>query len=86
MVEETIKFPTEIIDLPSKGYFYPEGHPLHGVSELEVRHMTTAEEDILTSRVLLKKGVGIDKFLSKLIVPDRKHRQFYSFSISALKV
>ena len=20
--------PTEIIDLPSKGYFYPEGHPL----------------------------------------------------------
>ena len=22
------KFPTEMVDLPSKGYFYFEGHPL----------------------------------------------------------
>jgi len=22
------KFPTEFIDLPSKGWFYPESHPL----------------------------------------------------------
>ena len=25
---QKIDVPTEIIDLPSKGYFYPEGHPL----------------------------------------------------------
>ena len=59
--------PTSLVSLPSGGKFYPEGHPLHGVGEIEVRHMTTAEEDILTSRVLLKKGVAIDKFLERLI-------------------
>tara|TARA_E500000331_G_C17178502_1_gene679466 strand:+ start:93 stop:959 length:867 start_codon:yes stop_codon:yes gene_type:complete len=59
--------PTSLVSLPSGGKFYPEGHPLHGVGEIEVRHMTTAEEDILTSRVLLKKGTAIDKFLEKII-------------------
>lgn len=59
--------PTSLVSLPSGGKFYPEGHPLHGVGEIEVRHMTTAEEDILTSRVLLKKGTAIDKFLERLI-------------------
>ena len=59
--------PTSLVSLPSGGKFYPEGHPLCGVGEIEVRHMTTAEEDILTSRVLLKKGTAIDKFLERLI-------------------
>jgi hypothetical protein len=59
--------PTSLVALPSGGNFYPEGHPLCGVGEIEVRHMTTAEEDILTSRVLLKKGTAIDKFLERII-------------------
>lgn len=59
--------PTSLVSLPSGGKFYPEGHPLYGVEEVEIRHMTTAEEDILTSRVLLKKGTAIDKFLEKII-------------------
>lgn len=62
--------PTSLVSLPSGGRFYPEGHPLHGVSEVEIRHMTTAEEDILTSRVLLRKGTAIDKFLQKLITTN----------------
>ena len=62
--------PTSLGSLPSGGRFYPEGHPLHGVSEGEGRHMTTAEEDILTSRVLLRKGTAIDKFLERLITLD----------------
>ena len=28
MAEQQQKFPTEIIDLPSEGKLYPEGHPL----------------------------------------------------------
>ena len=28
MEENKFKFPTEIVDLPSKGLLYPEGHPL----------------------------------------------------------
>ncbi len=59
--------PTSVVVLPSGGKFYPEGHPLHGETEIEIRQMTTAEEDILMSRSLLRKGTAIDKFLSKIL-------------------
>ena len=32
--------PTEFVELPSKGKFYPEGHPLHNEESIEIRHMT----------------------------------------------
>lgn len=60
--------PTTIVDLPSGGALYPEGHPLHGQDTIEIRQMTTAEEDILTNRTLLKKGKAIDKFLERLMI------------------
>lgn len=60
--------PTEIIDLPSRGLVYPEGHPLYGVESIEIRHMTAKEEDTLTSRTLLKKGIAIDKMLNDIII------------------
>ena len=63
--------PTEMVDLPSKGEFYPEGHPLHNVDTVEIKHMTAKEEDILTSATLLKKGLAIDKMLQSIIV-DKK--------------
>lgn len=61
------KFPTEIIDLPSKGLLYPEGHPLSS-GKIEMKYMTAKEEDILTSSNLLKQGLVIDKLLQSLIV------------------
>ena len=60
--------PTEFVDLPSGGVFYPEGHPLNGQTAVEIKHMTAKEEDILTSRTLLKKGVAIDRLLQSIIV------------------
>jgi len=60
--------PTEIVDLPSKGEFYPEGHPLHGKDTVEIKYMTAKEEDILTSESLLRKGVAIDRMLQNLIL------------------
>lgn len=60
--------PTEFVDLPSKGKFYPVGHPLHNKSTIEIRFMTAKEEDILTSKSLLKKGVAIDRMLESVIV------------------
>ena len=63
--------PTEHIDLPSRGMFYDEQHPLHGQDTIEIRHMTARDEEILTSRTLLKKGVAIDKLLQTLIVDKR---------------
>ena len=61
------KFPTEVVDLPSKGYFYFEGHPL-STGKVEVKYMTAKEEDILTSQNLIKQGTVIDKLLEALIV------------------
>jgi len=60
--------PTDIVDLPSRGECYPEGHPLHGKDTIEIRYMTAKDEDILTSRSLLKKGIALDRLISNLIV------------------
>jgi len=63
--------PTEFVDLPSGGRFYREGHPLHGETSIEIKQMTAKEEDILTSRSLLKKGVALDRLIKSLIVDKR---------------
>lgn len=60
--------PTEVVDLPSKGRFYAEDHPLHNCETIELKHMTAKEEDILTSATLLKKGLALDKMLQSIIV------------------
>ena len=63
------KFPTEVIDLPSLGKLYPKDSPL-AKGKLELKYMTTREEDILMSENLIKKGVVIDKLLDSLIVTE----------------
>ena len=63
------KFPSEIIDLPSKGKVYPPDSPLAS-GKLEVKYMTAKEEDILTSQNLLTKGVVIETVLDSLIVTE----------------
>ena len=60
--------PTEFVDLPTKGRFYPQGHPLHMKEEVEIKLMTAKEEDILVNKSLLKKGIALDRMLQSLIV------------------
>lgn len=60
--------PTEFVDLPSKGTFYPEGHPLHNVESVEIKFMTAKEEDILTSPSLLKSGKCLDRLLKSVLI------------------
>lgn len=60
-------YPTEVIDLPSKGAFYPEGSPLRS-GQIEIKYMTAKEEDILTSTNLIQKGIVLDKLMDSLIV------------------
>lgn len=60
--------PTEFVDLPSKGLFYPEGHPLKNKSTIEIKQMTAKEEDILTNRSFLKKGIALDKLLESIVL------------------
>lgn len=58
--------PSEFVQLPSKGR-YPEQHPLCGKDSIEIRYMTAKDEDILTNRSLLKKGLAIDRLIQNLI-------------------
>jgi hypothetical protein len=60
--------PTEFVELPSKGAYYQAGHPLCGQETIEIKQMTAKEEDMLTSRSLLKKGLAIDRVIRSIIM------------------
>ena len=60
--------PTEFVELPSKGIGYPQGHPLRDKETIEIRFMTAKDEDILTSRSLLKKGIALERLIDNLLV------------------
>jgi hypothetical protein len=64
-VTDTI-YPSETIDLPSKGLFYPEGSPLRS-GQIDIKYMTAKHEDILTSANLIQKGIVLDKLMDELI-------------------
>ena len=64
---KTYDFPTEIVELPSKGKLYPEGHPLNS-GKIEMKYMTAKEEDILTNQSFIKQGIVLDKLFKALIV------------------
>jgi hypothetical protein len=59
------KFPTEVVELPSKGLVYPEGHPLRS-GTVEMKYMTAKEEDILSNQNYISKGIVLDKLLEAL--------------------
>ena len=61
------KFPTEMVDLPSKGLLYPEGSPLRN-GQIEMKYMTAREEDILTNQNYIQQGTVLDKLIESLIV------------------
>lgn len=66
-MEQTQKFPSEVVDLPSKGKLYPTDSPLSS-GTIEMKYMTAKEEDILTNQNYIEKGIVIDKLLQALIV------------------
>ena len=62
-----LKFPTETIELPSKGLIYPEDNPLSS-GKIEMKYMTAREEDILSNQSYIENGTVLDKLLKSLIV------------------
>jgi len=62
-----LKFPTEIVELPSKGLVYPEDNPLSS-GKIEMKYMTAKEEDILTNQNYINNGTVIDELLKSLII------------------
>lgn len=74
-MQETVKvvqeepksiYPSNVVDLPSKGLLYPEDHPLRA-GKIEMKFMTAREENILTTESYIKDGSVIDKFLQSMI-------------------
>jgi len=60
-------FPTEIVELPSKGLVYPSSNPLSS-GKIEMKYMTAAHEDILTNQSYIQNGTVLDKLIESLIV------------------
>ena len=75
--------PTEVIELPSRGYYYPEGHPLSS-GKIEMKYMTAKEEDILASQNLIKQGVVIDRLLQSLIVTKINYNDLLTVDKNAI--
>ena len=59
--------PVELVPLPSGGIVYPLDSPLSGQNAIEVRAMTAREEDILTSKALIKKGTVITHLIKSCL-------------------
>jgi len=66
-MEDKQKFPSEVVDLPSRGKLYPKDSLLTS-GTIEMKYMTAREEDILTNQNYIQKGIVIDKLLQALIV------------------
>ena len=61
------KFPTEEVELPSKGLIYPKDNPLSS-GKVEIKYMTAKEEDILSNQSYIEKGTVLDKLLESVVV------------------
>ena len=61
------KFPTEEVELPSKGLIYSKDNPLSS-GKVEMKYMTAREEDILSNQSYIQKGTVLDKLLDSLII------------------
>ena len=61
------KFPTEEVELPSKGLIYPKDSPLSS-GKVEIKYMTAKEEDILSNQSFIQKGVVLEKLLQSVII------------------
>jgi hypothetical protein len=64
------KFPTEEVELPSKGLIYSKDNPLSS-GKVEIKYMTAKEEDILSNQSFIQKGNVLEKLLQSVII-DKK--------------
>lgn len=62
------EIPVENVPLPSMGICYPEESAIHNQETVEIRAMTAREEDILTSKALIKKGTVISHLLKSCMI------------------
>lgn len=63
-----LDIPVSLVPLPSGGVIYPPESPLHMKESVEIRSMTTREEDILMSRALIRKGTVITELIKSCLI------------------
>lgn len=85
MSENKFKFPTEVVELPSKGLPYPESSPLSS-GTIEMKYMSAKEEDILTNMNFIRQGVVIDRLLQSMIVSKIDYDELLTGDKNALLV
>jgi hypothetical protein len=85
VTESKFKFPTETVELPSKGLIYPKDNPLSS-GKIEMKYMTAKEEDILTNVNYLQKGIVLDKLLESLIVSKINYNDLITGDKNALLI
>jgi len=78
-----LKFPTEVIELPSKGLLYPADHPL-AKGSVEMKYMTAREEDILTNPNYIEKGIVVEKLLESLLITKVDLNEFFTGDKNAI--
>lgn len=69
-VSEQVGFdvPVDTVKLPSKGLLYGPEHPLCGQAVVDIKCMTAKEEDLLTSRALIKNGTVFSKLIQSCLL------------------
>jgi len=85
VTESKFKFPTEVVELPSKGLIYPKDNPLSS-GKIEMKYMTAKEEDILTNTNYITKGIVLDKLLESLIVSKVNYNDIITGDKNALLI
>ena len=65
MIDMEFSAITDIVNLPSKGIFYPNKQ-----STIKVKHLTAEDENILTSPELIRNGKVLDVLLENSIVDN----------------
>lgn len=63
-----IDIPAESVPLPSRGVIYDPAGPLFNKETVDIKPMTAKEEDILTSRALIKKGTVLSKLIHSCLI------------------
>jgi len=81
----TTPYPTEIVQLPSKGKLYPKNHPLSN-GTIEMKYMTAKEEDILTNQSFIANGVVLDKLFQALIVTPINYNDLFLGDKNAIMI
>jgi len=62
---------TMMVDLPSKGLYYPKDLFIHEMEICEIKFVTGREEAILINKDYAKNGITIDKFVQSLFIDEK---------------